>query len=103
MTHTPGPWALTEGNRDLRQMTFIHKKDDFLIGYALCESVHEKQRAEDLDNAKLIAAAPELLAALIDLRKELRAAMKMDVRKHFSLMNADAQAGNVILKATTGE
>ena len=50
-------------------------------------------------NAALIAAAPDLLAALEDLRKKLRAHVKLDVRKHYSLMVADAAASSAIHQA----
>jgi len=38
----------------------------------------------------------ELVSALNDLRKELRAHIKFNVRKHYSLMVADAIAGTAI-------
>ena len=39
------------------------------------------------------------LDALANLRKELREHFKLDVRKHYSLMVADAAAGTIIYKA----
>jgi hypothetical protein len=67
--HTPGPWAFTEGDADRRAMSEIHKAEDktFQIGYVTTEWRNPKQRAEDLANARLIAAAPDLLAALVRL------------------------------------
>jgi predicted metal-dependent phosphoesterase TrpH len=64
--HTPGPWAFTEGDADRRAMSEIHKAEDktFQIGYVTTEWRNPKQRAEDLANARLIAAAPDLLAVL---------------------------------------
>ena len=48
-------------------------------------------------DAALIAAAPDLLRVLTDLRKELQAAdLKLNVKKHFSLLAADAAAGTII-------
>ncbi len=42
----------------------------------------------------------ELLEALEELKKQLWAAhLKLDVKKHFSLMVADAAAGTAITKA----
>jgi hypothetical protein len=49
--------------------------------------------------ARLMAAAPDLLAALENLRKELHAAVRLDVKKHYSLMVAEAIAGTAIRKA----
>ena len=48
----------------------------------------------------VMKAAPDLLAALMDLRKELSAHIKFDIKKHFSLMATDAAAGTAIAKAT---
>ena len=64
--HTPGPWAFAEGDKDRREVSRIHKANDaeWLIGYAICESMNRHQRAEDIANARLIAAAPDLLRAL---------------------------------------
>jgi hypothetical protein len=45
------------------------------------------------------AVNQELVAALVELRKQLWAHVKMDVKKHYSLMVADAQASKAIGKA----
>jgi hypothetical protein len=42
---------------------------------------------------------PELLRALEDLSLELHKAVKLDVRKHYSLMVSDAQAQKAIRRA----
>lgn len=64
--HTEGPWAFVEGDRERRSMSSIFKASDkeFLIGYVICDSRNELARADDVANARLIAAAPELLSAL---------------------------------------
>jgi hypothetical protein len=41
----------------------------------------------------------ELIAALRELQKQLRAHIKLDVKKHYSLMVADAAASTIIAKA----
>jgi hypothetical protein len=43
----------------------------------------------------------ELTQALRDLQKELRSHVRMDVKKHYSLMVADVQASKAIDKATS--
>ena len=63
--HTPGPWAYREGRAEMRESSTVHKADDpeFILGHVICESVNKAQRTEDVANARLIAAAPDLLAA----------------------------------------
>jgi hypothetical protein len=64
--HTPGPWSFTKGDKERREMSVIHKANDreFLLGYAITESQNPHQRAEDIANARLMAAAPDLLDVL---------------------------------------
>lgn len=71
--HTPGPWMLTEGDRFDKEMviTTQHRLDES-IG-CICEmdvyftgQIGIEQEA----NARLIAAAPELLIALNDVLSE---------------------------------
>ena len=58
--HTPGPW------NDLRHVSICGQDEAGLqIGFLSTSS--EVRRAEGLANAKLIAAAPDLLEALDDL------------------------------------
>ncbi len=63
--HTPGPWAFTEGDVERRAMSEVFKAKDKTYGIALvnCEWSNPSARAEDIANARLIAAAPDLLAA----------------------------------------
>jgi hypothetical protein len=56
--HTPGPWRVTEYGGEIA----IHAEDNSKI--ALPEKWFASDRAEAEANARLIAAAPELLAAL---------------------------------------
>lgn len=49
--------------------------------------------------ARLIAAAPDLLATLEELQAQLRAHVRMDVKKHYSLMVAEVAADKAIRRA----
>jgi hypothetical protein len=64
MKHTPGPWKITT----IADYTFIGEVDNTRDGQGICEMMGECEA-----NAKLIAAAPELLSAL--KRLELASAM----------------------------
>jgi hypothetical protein len=65
-THTPGPWSVSNGlstvwaNDGERQI-------------ADCDKGPLRSAGEDLANARLIAAAPELLAALREIESKLTA------------------------------
>lgn len=65
ISHAPGPWAFMEGRRDMQQSCRVHKAadKDFAIALVNCDWFDEKQRAEDVANARLIAASPDLYAA----------------------------------------
>lgn len=95
--HTPGPWRVSEplGQRgaEVRHVSNLHTP--------VC-MVNSGCRPEGEANARLIAAAPDLLAALEDMREQLRAHVRLDVKKHYRLMVADAAAGSAILKARKG-
>lgn len=61
------------------------------------------EEEKKLAQARLADAAPEMFVALEDLKKELwRAGLKLNIRKHFNLLNADAGAGNAIYIARNG-
>lgn len=94
--HTPGPWQFGtySPSNGARLPENCHRI--YMPANAMAFITGENQDA----NACLIAAAPDLLAALKDLRKELHAHVKLDVKKHYSLMAADAAAGTIIRKAT---
>ena len=67
MKHTPGPWAIWQGwgAKDIAIRPVIGGRTMTLtLARVFTESVTEKQEA--LANARLIAAAPELLEALKD-------------------------------------
>jgi len=64
--HTPGPWDTRKGSYGIE----IHAS-----GYCIAEIVSAFHESVDEANAKLIAAAPDLLAALIFLGNDTNHAM----------------------------
>ena len=66
--------------------------------YYCTEHYQEHVNNREAD-ARLLDAAPDLLAALKDLQREVHDYRLLDVRKRFSLCTADAQAGTAIAKA----
>jgi len=67
MTHTPGPWKMPEVGADNRLHVGQVVDDDgvtIAIAYGQC--------AETVANARLIAAAPDLLALAYQYRDDLR-------------------------------
>ena len=96
--HTPGPWCIVGDNSTA---TVVRTGDGIATHIA---KLHEQWICDEhggsvLANARLIAAAPELLQALETLRAQLHEHVKLNVRKHYSLMVADAAAGSAIAKA----
>jgi hypothetical protein len=61
-THTPGPWTVGPHQRIISSGWSIRINDDSAIAYALGEKNPELQA-----NARLIAAAPDLLQVLQDV------------------------------------
>lgn len=61
MKHTPGPWTAISNELG----TFIRCKNDYLITGPI------NDRPDGIDNARLIAAAPDLLEALIYCRQKI--------------------------------
>lgn len=102
--HTPGPW------RSLNNCVVTHSEhfgiaivdptpdEDFWCGDS--EPVNNQEEYEA--NARLIAAAPELLEALVELTHSISEHVKFDVRKHYSLMVCHVAAQKAIEKATGG-
>jgi hypothetical protein len=84
--HTPGPW-LVSVNRD-----FVDSKKH-LIAQSLAPSAAERHA-----NARLIAAAPELLSAL----RELLALGQQESIEDGELLDAQRAAVAAIRKATGG-
>lgn len=91
MKHTPGPWE-TSVTSDGKWWDVCREGGGDCVAHII-----EGETAEG--DANLIASAPELLQALKDLQKELRAHVKFDVWKHYSLMVADVAADKAIRKA----
>ena len=97
--HTPGPWLVcTPDNSDLYLSI---ENDGFLVGDVseiatinLAEPIISKE--ERIANAHLIAAAPELLAVLIDVREAWLDERLGDVE---GILTGDVCA-NAIAKAT---
>jgi hypothetical protein len=82
--HTPGPWHLFERNRLCIESPTGN--------VALCNLARNSEA-----DAKLIAAAPELLEALVALREAVRNEPTMNAMRYDSL---GAQVNEAINKAT---
>ena len=92
-THTPGPWNVTK--------LYVRKQDGGLV--ASINDLWQKQKtpkAEMDANARLIAAAPELLAALEEL---LWAASRTSLETDGDYSNAFTAARAAIAKTTKGQ
>lgn len=70
--HTPGPWIIGDCHPDNGAVRITSKKDHVcvLLNLPDDEASEEENREQVKANARLIAAAPELLSALKDLFKQ---------------------------------
>ena len=62
--HTPGPWHYSP-DVSLHNTALVYGADKYLVADA--GRIHRRQPEEQIANAKLIAAAPDLLDALRDM------------------------------------
>lgn len=89
--HTPGPWVMdveaetVEGARTISMVNLAGRGPG--IGIASTHGLHDD--AEDLANARLIAAAPELLEALVAAESALN---KIRVCCHHTAWDATGPA-----------
>lgn len=63
-THTPGPWAVNDKDTGMNDSGTIEG-----CGIVICPDVYGESRERTNANAALIAAAPELLAIIKDMRQ----------------------------------
>lgn len=61
--HTPGPWAVS-GGTDKRTAGYVRRVEPPIGELAVARVMQGRAWSEQMANANLIAAAPELLAAL---------------------------------------
>lgn len=82
--HTPGPWKVSRTGEEL-QISAISTPGYFAVIRGACAGAHEQGEA----NARLIAAAPELLEALEELVGWLAEA-RLEMGGHIGLDDARA-------------
>ena len=84
--HTPGPWTVYDDSNDGK----TNRIEIVAIGKTICHIYHSVP-VEDLPNANLIAAAPDLLEALMMCRQHMKEERDMifDCVKNFKTGNVD--------------
>jgi hypothetical protein len=95
---TPGPWTVHKGGGGHRRSHVIVRGDQIV---AWMEGLNNNDCGLDLDdNARLIAAAPDMLSALVDL---VYSADRRWRRGDTALVRSITNARAVIAKATNGD
>ena len=102
-THTRGPWHTGQGNGEgsiFCESGRTRLESGGTTLYPVCDISRGWDEGEDEANARLIAAAPDLLEALRGLLRETRQSVpNINVKKHFSLMVQMEEAKSAIAKA----
>lgn len=110
MNHTPGPWELdTAKDRDGRYHIVngqLPKGINAEFGYPVCDSSNRHHcitPQEDAANARLIAAAPEMLRVLQEISEwaDNRADIDWNDQPN-NAMQVQSLLGQIIAKATGG-
>ena len=96
--HTPGPWRV--GRPSVRLGVQVFKDRDTPMRSDVICTMPQTGKGRTA-NARLIAAAPELLAACKEMVKAIGTYRGLrDVKKRFDLCCADAAVNKAIFKAT---
>jgi len=97
--HTPGPWIVSDETRE-NFVWILDENSD--TGVCMVHTDTDSKDESDA-NARLIAAAPELLEALESMLDYLKRQAKENSRREWALHNAHAEfMRNAIAKATGG-
>ena len=91
--HTPGQWNVSIGGADEPSEILSAK---IVVASVNCDACDKKQREEDIANAHLISAAPELLAACQSILRACGSSANWEGEAHESLKLIEA----AIIKAT---
>ena len=102
--HTPGPWRIVG---EMGDSPFISGTMPDGVPDHICQII-ETPDAEDYANARLIAAAPDLLAALIEARSLLETAGRYFPKSikngdRYSLLNVLANSVNPAIAKAEGK
>ncbi len=101
--HTPGPWEATQTRENnLFEFTIYKMVGDFPGQLAAIEFISSEEAKA---NARLIAAAPELLESLVEAESCIDEVLRSEKRNHGSNCASDlelkSQLSAVIAKATS--
>jgi hypothetical protein len=100
--HTPGPWSFSDNTNMASGKTHytVYSNDDGYSRLVICDTPYVKNFKHHEANARLIAAAPELLEALEDVTDQMESIMRVS---GFSYDGGPLNAARAaIRKATEG-
>ena len=101
--HTPGPWAINHAGsgRDgkfIYDEVYVYAPSSGVEDIAVASDIADPLGGDSMPNARLIAAAPELLEALISLLESFEAMERGEVYKKLTVKDARSA-----IKKATGE
>ena len=101
MKHTPGPWFYLKGDEWSHSVVTHHGElPDGSQSYWTVASINKQREPEHEANARLIAAAPELLEVVKQMQSALSRCFGAHAADEGDRHRALAQARAVIAKAT---
>jgi hypothetical protein len=94
MSHTPGPWMIADGSQYRVLSVARDESGDITRCVYICDTANnaKTRTPENKANARLIAAAPELLESLRNVLEDMHAEWSMHGGTHQMVREAIAKA-----------
>ena len=100
--HTPGPWQAVEGDHGFEIEAQQTGRNRYIAKVARFDNTQINNKNPDEANARLIATAPELLDALIDLEATIQEQAPQDLLFDNADMVPSLEKAMAVINKATG-